>query len=813
MRRFLTTILLFFCLSANAQWEVVPSGTDSALYCVSSTEEHYFVGGVTNTLLKSPIQVLDFNDVHEEYGLVQDYSSVENGITKIGILNDTTLLFQRGTASYEVYDSNLVYLFWGGSGVLIDSNLVIIGEDRADVYVDTTVIEYLDGDPYAYGDAIATIGTKSWVLRSTDGSDSYDNGTVLNNFTFINSAHVVDARYVGCIDFDGGLFFSSDSAITFTKYQAPGLPYDFDENEFLNGFASAGFYFDENLIGFYAPRWQNSSSLYKVDMMSGQFTSMNIDPDYRWNRITMVGSQFVIAVGDSGMVATSFDQGETWTVENIGTELDLYGVDADDQGNLIVVGDSGLILTNSNPLITGIEIISEGGSNTIGTENGTLQLTAELLPASAPQEVIWSMINLSGTASIDQSGLVTAEGNGLVMAVASLPEPPGVNGLLESNALTPPDAHFFIQISGQELSEQYLFGTDTTLCGSDVFTVNLPDSNAEVEWSDGSTGSSFEISQFGTYWVTITNGNFVRSDTLWVTQFPYPAFTLGEDTTACTGDEITLEAPDWFSNYEWSTGSEESSITVLESGLYTLGITHNNCTSFDEIQVEFLGVGDFDLGEDVIICEGETTSIDAPADGEFTWSTGSNESSVLVDEEGWLVLEIAEGECTSKDSLFVTVDPIPQFELGADTTICDTASLLLDAAVSGGIYEWNNGSNEPTLLVDEEGYYEVVVTLGNCSAEDGITVSIQNCTLSTEDILSQKTKIYPNPAGEFVMIEIPSELVGCQIFFHTIEGKMVYSQRQNSMLESYSLNQLPSGNYILVFELEGLRVSHEIIRR
>lgn len=176
-------------------------------------------------------------------------------------------------------------------------------------------------------------------------------------------------------------------------------------------------------------------------------------------------------------------------------------------------------------------------------------------------------------------------------------------------------------------------------------------------------------------------------------------------------------------------------------------------------------------------------------------------------------MEIAEGECSDKDSLFVTVDPLPQFELGADTTICDTAWLLLDATVAGGTYEWGNGSSEPTLLVEEEGVYEVVVALGNCSAEDEISVSIQNCMLSVEDILSRKTKVYPNPASEFVVIEIPAELIGCQVSFYTASGKRVFSQNQNSLRESYSLNQLPSGNYILVFDMDGIRFSQEIIKR
>jgi hypothetical protein len=813
--RLLIAFFLLVSLSVNGQWTVVPSGTDSALYCVTFHEGSYLIGGTSSTLLRSESAILNFSNAIDFYTVNPSFNQdFTRPITKIGVLNDSTLLTHINSVLHDVVNSETVYTFWAGAGVSIDSNLFILNEERADVYVDTTIVDYVDGPEYTEGDAVANVGTISWILRSLNGTESYDLGTSFEPQSYTNTTHCANAQYIGCVDYEGNLLFSSDSAQTFTVYESPGWPFNFQETlPYLEEFTATGFYFNEDLVGFYAPRDSSSSSLHKIDLSTGQFTSMEIEPDYRWNRITMIGSQFVIAVGDSGMVASSFDLGETWTVENIGTELDLYGVDSDEEGNLIIVGDSGLIMTNSIPPVEGIEISSENDLNTIETESGTLQLSASVIPDSAPQEVSWSMVNLSGTATIDQNGLVTAQGNGLVMAVASIAEPPGITGFSETKTLAVPTANFFILISGQVLDEQYIFGADTTICGSDIFTVNLPDSPNEIEWSDGSTESSFEISQFGTYWVTVTNGDFVRSDTIRVFQFPYPEFSLGEDTTACTGEEIVLEAP-WFAdNYEWSTGSDETSITVSESGVYSLGITMNDCTSFDEVEVAFLGVGDFDLGDDLAICDGETTTISAPLQGDYSWSDGSEDSDVSIGEEGWVVLEITEGECSNKDSLFVTVDPVPEFNLGADTTICDTASLLLDAFVSGGFYEWSTGGNESILEVSEEGIYGVTVTLGNCSAEDSIEVSIQNCALSVSEVLARKTKVYPNPADEFIVIEIPTELVGVQISLYSTDGKKIFTRKQNSNRQSHSFNRVSEGTYILVLELGEIRFSREIIKR
>ncbi|MGB6036021.1 MAG: T9SS type A sorting domain-containing protein, partial [Cryomorphaceae bacterium] len=479
--------------------------------------------------------------------------------------------------------------------------------------------------------------------------------------------------------------------------------------------------------------------------------------------------------------------------------------------DIIIVGDSGLILTNSAPLVDFIEITSEEDLFEIDSENGTLQLSATVFPESAPQNVSWSMVNLSGTATIDQNGLVTAQGNGLVMAVASIPEPPGFTEESETNLLSPTSGTFFILISGQSLGEQYLFGSDTTICGSDILTVNLPGSVAEVEWSDGSTELGFEISEAGTYWVTVTDGDFIRSDSIQVVQFPYPEFSLGEDLVACSGDDVSLEAP-IFGNYEWSTGSDESGIVISEAGEYVLGITLNGCTSFDEINVSFLEVPEFDLGEDLSLCEGESTILSAPVEGEYSWSTGSTDAEITVEDEGWIVLEIFDGECSFADSLFLEVKPLPEFSLGADTVICDTASIVLEAFVEGATYQWSDGSDASSIEVAEEGEYSVLVTLNGCSAEDEISVDLIYCTLSTSSEISETTfNIFPNPASDLVTLEIPEKLVGASVSVFTTTGKLIDQLNQNSIREELDVSSWPKGIYLIRIEQAGMAVTKELV--
>lgn len=92
-----------------------------------------------------------------------------------------------------------------------------------------------------------------------------------------------------------------------------------------------------------------------------------------------------------------------------------------------------LIITITNQIVpvSSITVSGAGGATTIPSENGTLQLSAVILPANATNKsVTWSLINGTGQATISSSGLVTAINNGTVTARASSNDGSGVSGTL-----------------------------------------------------------------------------------------------------------------------------------------------------------------------------------------------------------------------------------------------------------------------------------------------------------------------------------------------------------------------------------------------
>jgi len=70
--------------------------------------------------------------------------------------------------------------------------------------------------------------------------------------------------------------------------------------------------------------------------------------------------------------------------------------------------------------LIGVVVATQGGvSDTITTPGGTLQMVATVFPANASQNVTWSIIPDTGTASIDTTGLITAGTDGNVWAKAT----------------------------------------------------------------------------------------------------------------------------------------------------------------------------------------------------------------------------------------------------------------------------------------------------------------------------------------------------------------------------------------------------------
>ena len=167
--------------------------------------------------------------------------------------------------------------------------------------------------------------------------------------------------------------------------------------------------------------------------------------------ITGAGGSSVIST-DNGTLqlnalvspANATDKSVSWTLVN-GTGLGIISADglvtAINNGTVTARATANdgsgvygtMLLTISNQLgpVTSINITGAGGATSITTDNGTLQLTATVLPVNAPiKTVTWSFVNDAGLATINAAGLLTAVVNGSVTVRATANDGSGVYGTM-----------------------------------------------------------------------------------------------------------------------------------------------------------------------------------------------------------------------------------------------------------------------------------------------------------------------------------------------------------------------------------------------
>jgi len=78
--------------------------------------------------------------------------------------------------------------------------------------------------------------------------------------------------------------------------------------------------------------------------------------------------------------------------------------------------------------------------------------------------------------------------------------------------------------------------------------------------------------------------------------------------------------------------------------------------------------------------------------------------------------------CTYTDTVVVTIQDYPEPDLGSDLEACEGDDILLNAALPGAAYVWQDGSSDPTLMLQSSGIYWVDVSINGCSGRDSILV-------------------------------------------------------------------------------------------
>ncbi|MFN7116459.1 MAG: gliding motility-associated C-terminal domain-containing protein [Saprospiraceae bacterium] len=268
---------------------------------------------------------------------------------------------------------------------------------------------------------------------------------------------------------------------------------------------------------------------------------------------------------------------------------------------------------------------------------------------------------------------------------------------------------------------------------------------ASYRWSNGAMTRTINVSNTGTYVVTVTNTSGCSGiDSIRVVPGNNLQLQLADSISICTGQNVTLDAG-VFASYRWSTGAMTRTINVSNTGAYVVTVTDAvGCSGADSIRV-VPGVAPLlQLADSISICNGQSRALDAGIHNSYRWSTGATTRTISVSNIGTFAVTVSNAAgCTASDSVRVLAGAAPMLDLGDTTFICNGENVLLDAGMFAA-YRWSTGASTRTINVSSAGNFSVTVTnAAGCTAADTVRVLAESFQLS---IAADSLEVCPGTA-------------------------------------------------------------------
>lgn len=283
---------------------------------------------------------------------------------------------------------------------------------------------------------------------------------------------------------------------------------------------------------------------------------------------------------------------------------------------------------------------------------------------------------------------------------------------------------------------------NTSICSGQSTTLGATGA-ASYLWNPG--GQTTNIINTGpltantVFTITITNAaGCSNSDTLVVSVVPTPtaSISVSPSATICPGTAVTLAYSGSTSGsptYNWSTGSTNTSIGVnpTASTTYSLIVSNGGCKDTATQLITVAPLSASITASSTSICAGDAVTLSATSGLNYSWSTGATTAvitpSPVTSTLYTATISNAQG-CSTVDSVFVTVTPVPAPTVSAGaSSICLGSSVALTAG-GGSSYQWAGGPATAVYNATPSAAgsitYSVTVFNGSCSADTSITIQV-----------------------------------------------------------------------------------------
>ncbi|MDY0141925.1 MAG: T9SS type A sorting domain-containing protein [Bacteroidales bacterium] len=373
-----------------------------------------------------------------------------------------------------------------------------------------------------------------------------------------------------------------------------------------------------------------------------------------------------------------------------------------------------------------------------------------------------------------------------------------------------------IYVETVAIPDEFELGEDIFVCET-VVTLNGPEvEDIDFLWSTNETTQNIEVSETGTYELTIINEfGCERSDEIMVEFGTELLVNLHTSDTieSCVGTTVTLN-PQIGSSWLWSNNTTLPSLTVNTQKWYYVTVNNDyGCQGVDSVFVKFNPLPVINLGSDQEYCADENIIISAPNAVSWLWSTGETTQGITVTSSNNYRCTITDiNGCQNSDTIRITVQALPNANLGPDATIQANQTLIIGVPEGEYMYEWNTGANTSNILIDASQLdlgnhlYSITVTnIHDCKSSDQITITIVPASDVPENI-ANKISITPNPTNG--LINISGQGINNITIFDNIGKELISTKNTNIDLSKY-----PAGMYFVKISANNEIITKKLIKQ
>jgi hypothetical protein len=283
--------------------------------------------------------------------------------------------------------------------------------------------------------------------------------------------------------------------------------------------------------------------------------------------------------------------------------------------------------------------------------------------------------------------------------------------------------------------------------------------------------------------------------------------------------------------YSWTSDppgfvSSDPNITVSPevTTTYLLTVQDGTIIVQDQVTVQVDPLPTVALGEDAIICDGDTVTLDAGAGlAGYLWNTGDTTQTIDITTAGdYSVIVTNEFGCTATDSYTLGVTlaaekpAIATGPVSVDNYVSTTSTYTCNDAANATSYAWavtpaeagtTSSTGTTAVFTWATGYtgaVTVTVTSSNScftsDVSDGFATTIYSSAGLDENGLAKQLSIYPNPTDGKITLVIPGNknFTG-DLTISDANGAAVYSKMAVTViagkLDNIDLGNLAKGVY------------------